>query len=364
MIANRPRGPWINRFVIRLLTFILAALVYWLLGFCVQDIRSIEGPSLQEIEKKHVDSALYDKVESLDRRINDVERRTATEHEKQEMASDSSRNLQQTIDQLIDLQRVSLQKDIALSPREQESLATSLNLFLETQKTYQELNTKISDLLAEKRSLEDEKRSVKSTIEEQKKPAREEHDRLNQRHRLKLASLQLAVLIPILAAGAFLMINRRPSIYFPLFLACGGAALIRVTLVIHEYFPKKYFKYILITALLVAVGKMLIHFIKVVAFPGAQWLVKQYREAYERFLCPVCEYPIRIGPRRFLYWTRRTVNKVIPQRATPSEDEPYACPSCGTMLFEKCADCGAVRHALLPHCRRCGREKEIAAAAE
>lgn len=360
MTQHKPKGPWINRFVIRVLTLILAALVYWLLGFFVKDIRTIEGPAFHEIEKKHVDSTLYERVRSLEKGIKGIERRVSAEREKQQIAGDNSRSLQGTINQLLDLQKASLEKGVSLSAMQQETLATSLNGFLETQKTYQDINAKMAEMMAEKRSLEDEKRGVESTIEEQQKPAREEFNHLSQRHRLKLAALQLAILIPILLSGAFLMIKKRPSVYFPLFLACGGAALVRVTLVIHEYFPKRYFKYILITVLLVAVGKMLVHFIKVVAFPKAQWLVKQHREAYERFLCPVCEYPIRTGPRRFLYWTRRTVNKAIPQRGTPAEEEPYACPSCGTALFEKCAECGRVRHALLPHCRHCGSKKEAA----
>ena len=135
--------------------------------------------------------------------------------------------------------------------------------------------------------------------------------------------------------------------------------MVKVSLVIHEYFPTRYFKYILITVLLLAVGRLLVHFIRTVAFPKAQWLVKQYREAYERFLCPVCEYPVRIGPRRFLYWTRRTVNKTIPQKEQAGEEEEYTCPSCGTALFEKCPSCGKIRHSLLPHCRHCGAGKEV-----
>ena len=105
--------------------------------------------------------------------------------------------------------------------------------------------------------------------------------------------------------------------------------------------------------LLLAVAKLLIYFIRVVAFPKARWLTRQYREAYERFLCPICEYPIRTGPRRFLYWTRRTVNKIgLP--ADAAKDEAYTCPTCGTTLFDACPACQGIRHSLLPHCRHCG----------
>ena len=151
---------------------------------------------------------------------------------------------------------------------------------------------------------------------------------------IRLACLQLLILIPLLAAGALLIVKKRSSIYFPLFLGYGAATLLKVSLVIHEYFPSKYFKYVLILGLLIAVAKLLIYFIRAIAFPKAQWLTKQYREAYERFLCPICEYPIRTGPRKFLFWTRRTVNKIVlPKDST--KDESYACPACGTVLFEE-----------------------------
>lgn len=129
---------------------------------------------------------------------------------------------------------------------------------------------------------------------------------------------------------------------------------------VHEYFLSRYIKYVLIGGLLIVVVRLLVYFIRTIAFPKTQWLVKQYREAYERFLCPVCEYPIRIGPRRFLFWTRQTVNKVpVPAGDGGGEEESYSCPSCGSTLFEECSVCNNIRHGLLPHCRHCGAEKEI-----
>ena len=60
---QKPKGPWIHRFSIRLFTVILAMLVYWVLGFLVEDIESIKGPQYNEIEKTHVAQALVEKKE-------------------------------------------------------------------------------------------------------------------------------------------------------------------------------------------------------------------------------------------------------------------------------------------------------------
>jgi len=337
---------------------ILGVLIFWSLGFLVQDIKSIKGPRYDEIEKRHVDPSLVKKAETLGKQIADLDRRIGNKKEEQRVVGDSSQNLQRTINQLIELQKLSIQKDISLSETEQSDLSTSLSRFLQSQEHYQELNANLSILMAEKREVENEKRTFEDRIDEQRKPAHEEYKKLNKAHNLKLAGLQLLILLPLLVLGAILLIKKRSSIYFPLFLAFGAATFLKVTLVVHEYFPTKYFKYILIGVLLIAAGRLLIHFIRVVAFPKAQWLTKQYREAYERFLCPVCEYPIRIGPRRFLYWTRRTVNKIILQKGQSDEEETYTCPSCGTPLYEECSACHKIRHSLLPHCRHCGAEKE------
>ena len=356
---QKPKGPWINRFATRLFTVALAVLIFWLLGLLVKDLKSIRGPQYDAIAKRHVDQSLVKRKATLEKQIADLDREIGNRREEQRVVGDSSQNLQRTISQLVELRKLSIQKDMTLSESERKNLAVSLNHFFDSQEKYQELNAGISQLMAQKRGLENEKRDVEHRLDQQRRPARQEYNRLNKKHKLKLAAFQLLILLPLLVVGAILIIKKRASIYFPLFLAFGGATLLKVSLVVHEYFPSRYFKYILIAVLLLAVGSLLIHFIRTVAFPKAQWLTKQYREAYEHFLCPVCEYPTRIGPRRFLYWTRRTVNKVIVQKEQEGEEETYTCPSCGTALFETCSSCRKIRHSLLPHCRHCGAEKGI-----
>jgi hypothetical protein len=53
-----------------------------------------------------------------------------------------------------------------------------------------------------------------------------------------------------------------------------------------------------------------IYFIRAIAFPKTESLVKQYREAYVSFLCPICEYSIRRGPPKFWYWNRRSIKEL------------------------------------------------------
>ena len=355
----KSKGTWIHRFAIRLFTVALAVLAFWLFGFFIKDIRTIRGPDYGAVEQKYLDKTLVAKRVTLEKQIADLTRQIANQTEKQRVVGDSSKNLQQTITQLIELQKLGMQKSVSFSETEQANFTSSLNLFLENQKRYQVLSQTVSEMLDRKQELVLEKELADQEIEKQRQPAREEFNRLSDKHRLKLAFFQLAILLPILFGAATLMIRKRSSIYFPLFLAFGAAALIKVGLVVHEYFPSKYFKYILIVGLLLVVARLLIYFIRTIAFPKAQWLVSQYREAYERFLCPVCEYPIRIGPRRFLFWTRRTVNKIVVPTDRADQEEPYTCPSCGSGLFEECPACHKIRHVMLPHCSHCGAGKDI-----
>jgi len=355
---QKPKGPWIHRFSIRLFTVILAILVFWVQGFLVKDIRSIKGPQYDEIEKKHVDQQLVEKQKKLEADIAGVDRDIQNKRNEMQIVNDSSRNLQSTINQLIELKKLTVEKSVKLPEKEQASLSGSLTHFLESQKLYQTHNAELSKLTERKRKLEADKLTTEEELARQREPAHEEFRTLCEQHHMRLACLQLLILIPLLIVGAFLIVKKRESIYFPMFIGYGAATLLKTSLVVHEYFPSRYFKYVLIVGLLIAVAKLLIYFIRVVAFPKAQWLTKQYREAYERFLCPICEYPIRTGPRKFLFWTRRTVNKLVLPKDSP-KDEPYSCPACGTVLFEECPACHSIRHSLLPHCQHCNAEKRV-----
>lgn len=357
---TRSRGPWSHRFLINFFTLVLAALVYWTLGFIVDDLGSAEGPRYRDIEARFLDPSAAERAKQLKEELAAAERNIAAKREEMRIISDSSSNLQGTINQLVELRKLEIQKSGDREGGEAANLSDSLAAFLANQKQYQARSEELSRLAERKRTLEAEGAALEKALEAQREPARREYERLAEKHWFRTGALRAGVILPFLGAGAWLVMKKRESDYFPLFLAFGGASLLKASLVIHEYFPSRYFKYIVVLSLLAVVARALVLLIRAAASPGLRRLMKQYREGYERFLCPVCEYPIRTGPRQYMYWTRRTVNKV-PLSGQGEKEEPYSCPNCGTALFEKCAVCGGLRHSLLPFCRRCGAEKEITA---
>ncbi len=205
----KSKGTWIHRFAIRLFTLVLAVLIFWVLGFFVDDIRSIPGPDYDSIEQNHLNKDLVSQRISLDTQIAALTRQILNQTEKQRVVGDSSRNLQQTINQLIDLQKLGLQKGIAFSETEQANFTSSLNIFLDNQKKYQELNQTVSDMLERKQALVLESEQAEQKLETQRQPARDEFNRLSERHRLELAFFQLAVLLPMLIAAAVVVIKKR-----------------------------------------------------------------------------------------------------------------------------------------------------------
>ena len=160
----KSKGPWYHRFAIRLFTLVLAVLIFWVLGFFVDDIRSIRGPDYNAIELKHLDADLVAKRDALVKQIADLSRQIENQTEKQQVVGDSSRNLQQTINQLIELQKLGMQKSVAFSETDQSNFTASLRLFLDNQGKYQELSHTVSDLLERKHGLVLEKEAIRKAI--------------------------------------------------------------------------------------------------------------------------------------------------------------------------------------------------------
>ena len=109
---SRNKGPWIHRFLTILFSAIFAILSFWLTGFVVDDIGTWPGPVYKELEDRRLDRDIVKQAEALQRQIADTQRRIVDQKARQELLRDSTANSQTTMNQLLEFQRSSLEKNI------------------------------------------------------------------------------------------------------------------------------------------------------------------------------------------------------------------------------------------------------------
>lgn len=361
-MKNTPRskGSRWYRFSIYALSALLALLLFWLLGFVVRDIGNIEGPDYEVIENQFVDEETRVALENL----TDEQRAIGVQIQNQEriqaILRQSTNESRTTMNQLIDLHRLSLEKEVTPTEAEQNALSESETLFLAKQKEFQTANEKIAGLNEQQRTIEQQIQSLNDQKSDGVTLAREEYDVLVRNHRLKVAGLKLLFVVPVLLLSAWLMMKYRHGAYASIFGALLISSFSRVGVVINQYFPDEWFRYIATAAGIVVVLAFLIQLIRTAASPRADWLLKQYRLAYNQHRCPQCAYPILRGPMRHATWTSKGPKPIAAPHDSDTEGEKaYTCPACGEQLFEHCEQCNAIRHSLLPFCDSCGHEKEF-----
>jgi hypothetical protein len=110
------------------------------LGFIVRDIATLPGPDYQQIERRLVDQNLVKENASLQVQIEEATRAITSRKERQSGLRDSTSNSERTMTQLLELQKLMLQKGVTPSADGVKALSDSQNLFLTNQTKYQALN--------------------------------------------------------------------------------------------------------------------------------------------------------------------------------------------------------------------------------
>ena len=350
-----PKGPRRHRFLVWFLSVWLTVLCFWLLGFVVRDIGKRPGPRYDEIEKQFVEQALLDELETLREETESLSTQIANQREIQQILQQSMEESKAAMDQLIALHRLNLEQAVKPSNEEQQALAESEKLFLDKQQEFQAANEQIARLSERLRTAEGQITALQRRRTEQSQPARDAFEQQSRDHRLRIAALKLGVVVPLLLAAAWVVLRWRGSAYAPILLAVLVAAFWRVGVVMHEYFPQEWFRYIAVGAGIAVVLAFLIQLIRSATSPGPGRLLKQNREAYHRGRCPVCGYAIR-GDRhgRVVRFGKAAAVPAVSVADEEVQPRPYSCPACGERLFETCAKCDAIRHSLLPYCESCG----------
>lgn len=352
------KGPKGYRFLVIALNIVLGLLLYWLLGFLMDDISDQPGPSLIEIQKKYQDPKLVTEKKTFEKQLTKITGSIDEQHQQQTILQTSINSYRDTMNQLLDLQKASIQKGVTVSPESQKNLQNVTDLYLDYQKRFQDLNSSITKDNLEVQQLQNKIREIDGTLAIQNEQANKDYNAQWTKHNWAMAGLQLLVLIPLLLITAYLLKRYRKSAYQSMFIAAAIAVFLKIALVMHEYFPSYIFKYLLILALIYITTRALITKLQMIAAPNPAWLQKQYREAYEKTQCPICEFPIKPSIAKFLT-TESKGNLPISNYSYLDKVDAYTCPCCGEQLFEQCAHCSHVRHSLLMYCDFCGKKKEV-----
>jgi len=354
------RGPIGHRFLVLLFSVGVSILAFWLLGYVLRDIDQMNGPNYQSMVTDALPPPLVEQQKQLTGQRQENQIRKKEVATRRDLLRQAVENSQQTINQLLELQRLSLEKEAQLSDDQQNALAENLQSFLDRQQQSQTLSEELVGLETTAQAIEEKSRELTEQLRTAEEPLDRQYQIAQQAHQWRLAALKLGLLLPFVVIAGALFWKLAGGTYTPLIYSLGVALIGRVLLVMHEHFPAVYFRYLLIgTALGVAVW-VLVKLLRTISDPSQEWLIKQYREAYSAFLCPHCEYPIRRGPLKFAAWTRRSLRKRIQTVSAIDAvdgDVPYTCPCCANKLFETCEQCGKTRASLLPACDKCGAGK-------
>ncbi len=357
--TQQTKGPASQRFWILILNIALAILVYWLLGFILDDIGNQPAPAWKKTLAQFQDQTLVKQNEPLLSKETEYSKQVDLLRKKQDLLQTSISSYRDTMNQLLDLQKASTQKGAAISATAQQNLDNATKLYLQGQQQFQTLNNSIAEANDEWQQTRKKSDAIADTLNEQAKKGYETYDKQLLHHNLKIAALKLLVLIPLLLITAYFFIKKRHSIYARMIAAVGFAIIAKIVVVMHEHFPARIFKYLLILVLIFLVVRALITLLRRINSPKIDWLLKQYKAAYKNLFCPICEYPIHPDALKYSAVLQSNVNNITFADSNRLHNiEKYSCPSCGTGLYRKCEVCEHTRHTLLPFCENCGTEKK------
>jgi hypothetical protein len=351
------KGPKKFRFFVILLNIIFGLLIYWLLGFLMDDISQQPGPSLSDIQKKYQNPTWVNEKKTYTKQLTTLSSTIDQQQQQQGILATSINSYRDTMNQLLDLQKASIQKGMVFSPESQKNLQNVTNLYLNYQKQFQELNNSITQANLNVQQLQNKIKELDEQLSKQNEAADKEFEAEWVKHNWAMAGLQLIVLIPLLLITVYLLKTYGKSVYRPMILAAGIAIFFKIAIVMHDYFPSNLFKYLLILALIYVIAQVLISKLRMISAPNPPWLEGQYREAYQKNQCPVCEFSIKPGISKFFSSEEKNYTPLSDHSYLDQVDN-YTCPSCGKLLFEQCTQCSHLRYSLLGYCDFCGVKKE------
>ena len=167
-------APALLRWGICFLATLLTFLLIWLLGFLLRDIGNLKGPDFSEISRSHVNPALTERSTALEKQISEIDVQVGRQREIQQNLQQSMNNARETMQQMMNLHRLSLSKS---DPQRHRTRGIGHRSKTSTPRDGSSRPTG-DQQIQPNRTISARLKSVRSQIEDQHQPARE-FDRLS-----------------------------------------------------------------------------------------------------------------------------------------------------------------------------------------
>jgi len=132
----QPKGAWLQTVALFLLGAVLAVLFFWLLGFVTRDIGNLRGPDRHIIRDKYVSPNLDEARTRLNRTIAETTAAINDKQQRQAIVRDATQSLQNTINQLLAIQKLSVERGTDLAAEQLQTLNETQTAFLDQQRQY------------------------------------------------------------------------------------------------------------------------------------------------------------------------------------------------------------------------------------
>lgn len=299
---------------------------------------------VQPIDIKH--SELQQQKYELERSIRDL----SSQKDSFERALEGEKK---QLDVMVNVQNAKSAAGESLTPDERNSLE---GIRSEVRRLQNEQLRMSESIRQEEKNLSDLNERLEElvkTIEDRDRQADTdfwEAERIHKRNQLIAQSL---LVFPLLIAAAYILIKKRKSRYIVIYSAFIAAVVWIFWVFLQKHVDPKWLYYLIrgigASVVLVLMANLIRRFHRV----NVNQLMIQIREAILSRRCPNCGFPYYGGSmKRDWHW------KTTPMVDPHSLGQNF-CQNCGLPIMDQCAQCGAEKYALLPHCPKCNAETDV-----
>ena len=357
-LPSSPPTTWASRLGSFSLASVLTFLWIWLLIFLLSDVGRVKPLRYGPMYEAGMPAELLEELAGVDGEVASQQKRIERQAQLQR---DLERDMEQSgevMRQMMELQRLALEKGSAPTEAERDALAVAQDTFLSSQAQFRGANAEIQGANATLFDLRERREALQVKEDAAEAPILARYEKERRARSFWEASVRLGLTIPLFLVAAFLVWKRWRHAWRPIYMSFLLATFWTVGREMFDRFPAEYFKYIAILSSIGITLAFLGWMIRKATSPTPGLVLARNRAAYMGNTCPVCAFKLSPVPRERGVFGALASRSAGGAPAVPgaSARAELSCPSCGTRLYEACAECSATRHSLLPFCEGCGAE--------